>query len=80
MEVSLTVHVNAAINIKDITYYEEIKRKFEVPGRNEVPGGDEGLGERLSSKVRAERWDLIPGEESKFDDGRGKLVTFSCLQ
>ena len=41
---------------------------------------DEGLGERLSSKVKAERWDLIPGEESKFDDGRGKLVTFSCLQ
>ena len=46
---------------------------------DEVPGGSEGLGERLSFEVKGERWDLITGEGSKFDDGRGKLVTFSCL-
>ena len=48
--------------------------------RVEVPGGNEGLDERLSFKVKGERWDLITGEGSKFDDIRGKLVTFSCLQ
>ena len=48
-------------------------------GGDEVPEGDEGLGERLSFKVNGERWDLIPGEESKFDDGSGKLVTILCL-
>ena len=49
-------------------------------GGDKVPGGDEGLGERLSFEVKCERWGLITGEESKFDDGRGKLVKFSCLK
>ena len=47
---------------------------------DEVPGRNEGLGERLSFEVKGERWDLITGERSKFDDGREKLVTFSCLR
>ena len=45
----------------------------------EVQGGNEGLGEILSFEAKGERWDLITGRESKFDDGRRKLVTFSCL-
>ena len=40
---------------------------------------NEGLGERLSFEFIGERWDLITGEGSKFDDVRGKLVTFLCL-
>ena len=43
-------------------------------------GGDEGLGERLNFEVKGERWDFIPGEEIKFNDGKGKLLTSSCLQ
>ena len=39
----------------------------------------EGLGEGFSFDVKGERWDLTTGGESKFDDGRGKLVTFSYL-
>ena len=46
---------------------------------DEFPGGNEGLGERLSFKVKAKRWGLIPGEESNFHDGRRKLITFSSL-
>ena len=29
-----------------------------------------------TSKFKGERWNLVPGEEIKFNDGRGKLVTF----
>ena len=53
----------------------KFKRSKQILG-DEVPGGNEGLGERLSYKVKSGRWDLIPGEESKFDDGRGKVVTY----
>ena len=28
-----------------------------------------------TSKFKGERWDLVPGEEIKFNDGRGKLLT-----
>ena len=44
-------------------------------GGDEVPGGYEGLSERLNFEVKGERWDLVPGEEIKFNDGRGKLLT-----
>ena len=46
---------------------------------DEVPGGYKGLGGRLRLEVKGERWELMPREESKFDDGRGKLVTFLSL-
>ena len=48
-------------------------------GGDEVPGRNKGLGERLRFEVESGGWDLILGEESKFDDDRGKLVTFSYL-
>ena len=48
-------------------------------GGDEVPGGYEGLSERLNFEVKGERWDLVQGEEMKFNDGRGKLLTFSGL-
>lgn len=32
-----------------------------------------GLGKKLNFKVGNEGYDLIPGEESKFGDGRGSL-------
>ena len=38
-----------------------------------VPGGYEGLGEKLSFIVKVEIWDLVPGEAIKFNDGREKL-------
>ena len=44
-------------------------------GGDEVPDGYEGLSERLNFEVKGERWDLVPGEEIKFNDGRGKLLT-----
>ena len=68
--------LNKVIRNKQILIDEDTCWKF---GGDEVPGGNEGLGERLSFEVKGERWDLITGEGSKFDDGRGKLVTFSCL-
>ena len=46
-------------------------------GGDEVPGGYEGLSERSNFEVKGERWDLVRGEEMKFNDGRGKLLTFS---
>ena len=46
-------------------------------GGDEVPDGYEGLSERLNFEVKGERWDLVPGEEIKFNDGWGKFVTFS---
>ena len=58
-------------------WWRHIKRNF---GGDKFPGGNEGLGERLSLEVKGERWDLIPREESKFDDGRRKTVVFTCLQ
>ena len=45
-------------------------------GGDEVPDGYECLSERLILEVKGERWDLVPGEEIKFNDERGKLVTF----
>ena len=36
---------------------------------NEVPGGDLGFGVRLCFDIKGEKWHLIPGEESIFDDG-----------
>lgn len=48
--------------------------------RRPGPGGYRDLGERLRSKAKGERWDLIPGEESKFDNGIGELVTVSCVR
>ena len=65
------------IRIKPISIDEDTCWKF---GGDEIPGGNEDLGERLNFEVIGERWDLIPGEESKFDDGRRKLLTFSCIQ
>ena len=44
--------------------------------RNEVSVGNEGLGERLDFDLEGGGWDLTPGEESKFDDDRRKLVKF----
>ena len=44
---------------------------------DEFPDGHEGLSERLNFEVKGERWDLVRGEKTKFNDGRGKLVTFS---
>lgn len=38
--------------------------------------GNEGLGERLDFDLESGGWDLTPGEESKFDDDRRKLVKF----
>ena len=46
---------------------------------NVVSGENEGLVERLSLKVESGGCDLRSWEENKFDNGRGKLVTFSCL-
>ena len=46
-------------------------------GGDEVPDGYESLSERLNFDIKGERWDLVPGEEIKFNDGIGKLVTFS---
>ena len=46
-------------------------------GWKEVPGRYDGLSERLNFEVRDERWDLVPGEDIKFNDGKEKLVTFS---
>ena len=43
-------------------------------------GESEGLVEILSFEIKCERRDLITGEGSKLDDGRGKLVTFSSLR
>ena len=71
------IALNKVIRNKYILIDEDTRWKF---GGDEVPGGDEGLGERLSFEVKDKRWDLIPGKESKFDDGRGKLVTFVCLR
>ena len=56
---------------------EDICWKFRG---DKIPGGNEGLFERLSFEFKGERRDLIIGEESIFDDGKEKLVTFSCLQ
>ena len=69
--------LNKVIRNKQILIDEDTYWKF---GGDEVLGGSEGLGERLSFELKGERWDLITGEGSTFDDGRRKLVTFSCLR
>ena len=69
--------MNKVIRNKQILIDEYTCWKF---GGNDVPGGSEDLGERLSFEFKSERWDLITGEGSKLGDGRGKLVTFSCLR
>ena len=71
------IALNKVIRNKQVLIDEDTCWKF---GGEEVPGWDEALGERLSFKVKGERWDLIPREEITFNDGRGKLVAFSCLQ
>ena len=71
------IALNKVIRNKQIVIDEGTCWKF---GGDEVPGGNEGLGEILSFEVKGERWDLITGEESKLDDRREKLVTFSCLR
>ena len=68
--------MNKVITNKQILIDEDTWWKF---GGDEVPGGNEGLGETLSFEVKGKIWDLKTGEESKFDYGRGKLVIFSCL-
>ena len=32
-------------------------------GGDEVPGGYDGLSERLNFEVKIERWDLVPGKK-----------------
>ena len=68
--------MNKVIRNKQILIDEDTCWKF---GGDEVLGGSEGLGERLRFKFTGKIWNLITGEGSKFDHGRGKLVTFSCL-
>ena len=68
--------LNKVITNEHILIDEDTCWKFEG---DEVPEGNESLRERLSFEAKGERWDLITGEGSKFDDGREKLVTFSCL-
>ena len=63
--------LNKVIRNKQILIDEDTCWKF---GGDEVPGGNEGLGERLSFEVKGERWHLITGEESKLDDRWEKLV------
>ena len=41
--------------------------------RDEVSGGNEGLGEILSFEIKGGGWDLIPRKESKSDDGRAGI-------
>ena len=65
--------MNKVIRNKQILIDEDTSWKF---GRDKVPRGHQSLRERLNFKAKGERWDLIAGEESKFDNGRGKLVTF----
>ena len=55
---------------------EETCWKFQV---DVFTGWNEGIGERLIFKAKNGQWDLVPGVESKFNHGGGKLVTFSCL-
>ena len=69
--------MNNVIKNKLILIDEDTCSKFRG---DEVPRGNKSLGERLSFEVKGERWDLIAGEGREFDDGRGKLVTFSCLR
>ena len=59
--------MNKNIRNKQALIDEDTCWKF---GGDEVPGGNEGLGERISFEVKGERWNLITGEEGKFDDGR----------
>ena len=68
------IALSKVIRNKQILFDEDTCWKF---GGGEVPGGYGGLGERLSFEVKAERWYLVPEEEIKFNDGRGKPVTFS---
>ena len=63
--------LNKVIRNKQILIDENTWWKFEW---NEVPGGNEGLRERLSFEVKGERWDLITGEESKFDSPITKKI------
>ena len=68
--------MNKVIRNKQILIDEDTCWKLRG---DEVPGGDEGINERLSFQVKGERLSLVPGEEIKLSDDRGKLVTFSCL-
>ena len=66
------VSLRKVIRSNQILIDEDTCWKF---GEDEVPEGYEGPRERLSFKVNAERWDLVPGEVIKFMDE--KLVTFT---
>ena len=66
--------MNKVIRNKQILIDEDTCWEF---GGDEVLGRDEGLRERLNFEVKGERCER---GESKFDDGREKLVTFSCLR
>ena len=70
------ITLNQAIRNKKVLIDEDTCWKF---GGDEVQGGNEGLGEKSSFKVKSGGWDLISGEKSKFDDSKGKLITFSYL-
>ena len=70
------IALNKVLRNKQILIDEETGWKF---GGDEVPGGNKGLGQRLSFEVKGERWVLLPGGESKSDDDREKLATLSSL-
>ena len=48
--------------------------------RDEISSRNENLGEKLTFLVKDGGWDLTPEEESKYDNGRGKLAAFLCLR
>ena len=70
------IALNKVTRNKQILIDDDICWKF---GGDEVLEKNKGLSERLGFKVKGERWDIIPGEKSKFDNGREKRVTFWCL-
>ena len=63
--------MNKVIRNKQTLIDEDTCWKF---GGDEVPGRNPGLCKRLSFEVKGERWDLITGEESKFDSPITKKI------
>ena len=45
---------------------------------DEISGGKVDLGGKSSFEIEDGERNVITGEESKFDEGRGMFVTFSC--
>ena len=68
--------MNKVLRNKQILIDEETGWKF---GGDEVPGGNKGLGQRLSFEVKGERWVLLPGGESKSDDDRKTCNTLKSV-